>query len=65
MTEHFIDAPHRHGAERANGAGGERVDANFLFAKFKSEVAGSRFQGRFGDTHDVIAGDDFFTAQIS
>src|SRR6185312_12570389 len=50
--------------QRADGAGGDGVDADVFRAEIPCQVADGGFQRRLGQRHHVVIGDDLFRGVI-
>ena len=61
---HFTNARSNTG-DRFYGAGTECVDSNALRAKIVSHVTHGCFQGRFANSHHVVARHDLFATEIA
>jgi hypothetical protein len=62
--EDFGEVANAAGGEGLDGAGGDGVDADVFAAERGGEVADGGFECGFGDTHDVVVGEDLGGAVV-
>ena len=59
-AHHVAEVADAAGGEGLDGAGGDGVDADVLVAEAVGEIADGGLEGRLGQGHDVVVGDDLF-----
>src|SRR5579871_6672715 len=62
--EHLVEVAHRGRAERLDRAGAQTIHAKAVWTKLVSQVFNAAIQGRFADSHDVVAGDDLLSSEV-